>query len=76
MKKIKQENRDAIKSLEFRIEILDKEIDKRNIDDQDDKTKKENEGDKEHLGKQNIVCKHYNCKYKIGATAKKVLHAP
>ena len=66
MKKIKWENKDAIKSVESKIEKLDKEIEKRNIYDQDDQSKKENEGDKD-LEKQNIVCSCYNrghCKYK------------
>ena len=66
MKKIKQENKDAIKSLEAKIDKLDKEIEKRNTSDQDNESKNQNVEDK-NLEKNMIMCRYYNrghCKKK------------
>ena len=57
MKRIKQENKDAIKSLEAKIDKLDKEIEKRNTYDQDNESKNRNVEDK-NLEKNMIMCRY------------------
>ena len=68
MKKVKKENKDAIKGLESRIDILDKEIKKRNAEIKDlNKSITGNKVEEHDLEKTETVCKFYNrgyCKYK------------
>ena len=63
MKKLKQENKDAIKCLEYRIEILGKEIKMRNAESITGNKEEEHD-----LERKETVCKFYNrgyCKYKM-----------
>ena len=62
MKKVKDENEDAIKSLESKIEELDNEIQKRNKEFQNLNQHKIKENEKQ-LENQQIVCRYYNKGY-------------
>ena len=73
MKKVKEENGDAIKMLETKIDLLDQEIQKRNEEIQN-LNKHEHKENEEKIENKQIMCKYYNRGYCKNKTRCRYVH--